>query len=110
MAIGESQPLARQAIDIRRGDLAPLGVVTPHVTIPEVIGQDHDDVGLANRIALVTRIALASRLDRNGPAHKAHGRQRHHQRSQHRKWLPKTERTRVTETHQIKPVSFACNK
>ena len=45
MGVGETHPLRRQPVDVRRGDLAAIRVVALHVAVAEIIGVDDDDVG-----------------------------------------------------------------
>ena len=44
VGLGEAQPLRRQLVDVRRGDV--FSAVAAEVTVAEIIGQDEDDVGL----------------------------------------------------------------
>ena len=45
MRIGKPHALRGQFVDVWRGNLAAFRVVALDVTIPEVIGIDHNDVG-----------------------------------------------------------------
>jgi len=45
MSISEPHALGGQFVDVWRGNLAAFGVVTLDVTIPEIIGIDHNNVG-----------------------------------------------------------------
>ena len=45
MRIGEEHAIAGELVEIRGWDLA-LRVVAPHVSIPKIVGQDEEDVGL----------------------------------------------------------------
>jgi hypothetical protein len=45
MSIGKPHALRGQLVDVWRGNLATLGVVTLDVAIPEIIGIDHNNVG-----------------------------------------------------------------
>ena len=42
MGIGESHPLARELIEMRRRDLRIL-IVGTEVAVPEIVGENHDD-------------------------------------------------------------------
>ena len=46
MGISKPHALRSQLVDVRRGDLAALGIVTLNIAIAEVIGIDHNNVGL----------------------------------------------------------------
>jgi hypothetical protein len=48
MGIGASHPFARKPVDVWRLDLRR--AVAAQVTIPEVVGQDDDDVGMPRQI------------------------------------------------------------
>jgi len=48
LAPGDPVALARELIEMRRRDLRVL-VVTTEVSVPEIIGQDEDDVRLLRR-------------------------------------------------------------
>jgi hypothetical protein len=47
VGVGERHPLGGQAIDVRRGDLAAVGVEGVDVAVAEVVGEEEDDVGAA---------------------------------------------------------------
>jgi len=49
MRVGESHALARQAVNVRGGNLR-LGIVAARITVPHVVGKDHHDVRLRRRI------------------------------------------------------------
>ena len=44
--VGEAHPLRRKRVHVRRGDLAALRVVAPHIAIAEIVGKDEEDVRL----------------------------------------------------------------
>jgi hypothetical protein len=48
MSVGESYPLFRKPVDIRRWNLSAFGVVTLRIAVPEIIGEDHEDIGLSD--------------------------------------------------------------
>ena len=56
MGIGEPHPLARETIEVGRGDFGPI-VVAAHVAVAKVIGEDEDDVGLSDCVGSVQRAA-----------------------------------------------------
>ncbi len=53
MRIGEAHALGRQAIEMRRGYLAAVGVVAMDIAVAEIIGEDDDDVGMVGSIGRV---------------------------------------------------------
>ena len=46
MPIREAHALRRELVDVRRGNLAALGVVALHIAVAEIVGEDDEDVGL----------------------------------------------------------------
>lgn len=42
---GEPHPLGREPIEARGGYLASFGIVAPHVSVAEVVGEDNDNIG-----------------------------------------------------------------
>jgi hypothetical protein len=48
MGVGQPQPLARQAIEMRCGD-PPGGVERADIAVAEIVGEDQDDVGAGLR-------------------------------------------------------------
>ena len=46
--IGEAHPVAREPVEMRRGDLR-LGVVAAHIPVTEVVSEDEQDVGFLSR-------------------------------------------------------------
>jgi hypothetical protein len=47
--IREAHTLRRELVDIRRGDLAALGVIALHIAVTEVVSEDDEDVGFFRR-------------------------------------------------------------
>jgi len=49
MAVREPHSLRREPVDLRRGNLAAIGIVALHVAVTEIVGKNNDDVGSVRR-------------------------------------------------------------
>jgi hypothetical protein len=45
MSIGEAHALGGEAVEVRRVDLAPRGIIGAYIPVAEVIGEDDYNVG-----------------------------------------------------------------
>ena len=45
MPIRETHALRREPVNVRRGNLAALGIVALHIAIAEIVGEDDENVG-----------------------------------------------------------------
>ena len=48
MPIRETHALRGELVDVRRRNLAALGIVALHIAVAEIVGENHEDVGLMN--------------------------------------------------------------
>lgn len=46
VSVGKSHPSGSETIDVRRRDFSPLRIVTPNISISQIVGVDHHDVWL----------------------------------------------------------------